>query len=99
MARKFKGRTVSKETISFGVAGQLERNDDMPEMPPRHMVRFEATAQMSSVKGKFLPDGTVHEITVLTMAPSTFRVLDVSEPPEPDEPELPGLGETEAASA
>jgi hypothetical protein len=82
----FMGRPITKETISLGLGGQIERGEEM--FPPRSQIKFEAVALMSSVKHKFATDGTVEESYILVIDPATFRVREISGP-EPGAPELP----------
>lgn len=85
MPRQFMGREISKEVIALGTAGMIERGPE--ELPPRSLVHFAAQATASSIKHKFLEDGTVEEMTVLTILADTFEVLDVEKAHE--QPELP----------
>lgn len=83
MAREFMKRRISKEVINLGIGGQIERGGD--EMPPRSTVKFQAEGVVSSIKHKFLEDGTVEEMTVLTIVADTFKVLGVKAAAEQDE--------------
>ena len=87
MAKTFRGRTVSKELFSIGIAGQLTRTDDMPETPGESLVEFKATGRVGAIKHKFLEGGTVEESTILTIDPASFEILGVEEKPE--DPQLP----------
>jgi hypothetical protein len=95
---KFCGRDISREVISLGLGGQIERGGE--EFPPRATVRFEARAIVSSVKFKFTKDGTVEESTILVIDPESFRVLDIARGPEQEElPLSPPDDERELAQA
>ncbi|HRU09755.1 MAG TPA: hypothetical protein P5144_10305, partial [Thermoanaerobaculia bacterium] len=85
MANTFMGRRVSKEVINVGIGGQIERSG--AELPPRSTVRFQAEATVSSIRHKFLEDGTIEEMTVLTIDKDSFEVLAVEAAAE--QPELP----------
>jgi hypothetical protein len=85
MANAFMGRRVSKEVINVGIGGQIERSG--AELPPRSTVRFQAEATVSSIRHKFLEDGTIEEMTVLTIDKDSFEVLAVEAAAE--QPELP----------
>ncbi len=81
----FMGMIVSKETISLGLGGQIERAGE--EYAPRSVVRFEASALVSSIKHKFLKDGTVEESIIMTIDPESFRVREIVE----EQPTLPNV--------
>lgn len=85
MANTFMGRRVSKEVINLGIGGQIERSGE--ELPPRSTVRFQAEATVSSTRHKFLEDGTIEEMTVLTIDKDSFELLSVEAAAE--QPELP----------
>jgi hypothetical protein len=85
MGGQFMGRRISKEIINLGTAGQIERGGN--ELPPRATVRFEAEATVSSIKHKFLEDGTVEESTILTLIADSFGVVSIAKAAE--QPELP----------
>ncbi len=87
--RTFMDRPIKKETVSLGVGGQIKRDDGFPELPPKARVTFVAEADYDNVKHKFLDDGGVEEILILTIDASTFDVTNVEEaPPEPEQTEL-----------
>ena len=73
----FMGMIVSKETIALGLGGQIDRAGE--EFAPRSIVRFEASALVSSIKHKFLKDGTVEESVIMVIDPESFRVREVVE--------------------
>lgn len=81
----FMGMPISKETISLGLGGQIDRGGE--EFAPRSTILFEAMAIVSSIKHKFLKDGTVEESTIMVINPDSFRVRGIAEPPQA---ELPG---------
>ncbi len=83
MANTFMGRRVSKEVINVGIGGQIERSGE--ELPPRSTVRFQAEATVSSIRHKFLEDGTIEEMTVLTIDKDSFEVLSVEAAAEQQE--------------
>lgn len=83
--RTFLGQPIAGETVSLGVGGQLHRDDGFPELPPRSRVRFTAWADYENVKHKFLPNGKVDEILILTIDAGTFEVLEVVEQPVQEE--------------
>lgn len=90
MAQEFMGRRISKQLISLGIAGQIERGSE--ELPPRATVEFTAKATVSGVKHKFAETGTVEESTILTVVADSFAVLGVERAAE--QPELPLNGGT-----
>jgi hypothetical protein len=92
MGRKFRGRTITKETVSLGNAGEISRDEEFPEIPPEGRVKFQAEADFNNVKYHFLDSGSVKEALILTMDPKTFEVLSVTEKPKTEE--LPGMAET-----
>lgn len=79
------GQRIAKETVSLGVGGQIERDDGFPELPPRSRVKFTAEADYENVKHKFLDNGKVDEILILTIDAATFEVLEVTERPVQEE--------------
>ncbi len=81
--RQFQGRDVVKTTINLGIAGQIELGGN--DLPALSIVEFSARAKVSSVKHKFKDDGTVEEITVLTVDPDTFEVVGVAKAAEQGE--------------
>lgn len=85
MTKEFMRRRISKEVINLGIGGQIERGGE--ELPPRSTVKFQAQATVSSVKFKFIEDGTVEELTILTVDPESFAVLAVK--PATEQQELP----------
>jgi len=85
MIPTFMGLPISKETISLGLGGQIDRGGE--EFAPRSTIKFEAVAIVSSIKHKFLKDGTVEESTIMVIDPDSFRVRGIAEPPQA---ELPG---------
>jgi len=82
--RTFMGRRIVKETVAFGVGGQLVREDGFPELPPHAIVEFRAKADFDNVKHKFLDRG-VEEILILTIDTKSFEVLGIEEQPEQEE--------------
>jgi hypothetical protein len=72
---KFMERVISKRTLCLGIAGQIEHGAE--DLPPRAMVDFSARAIVSKISHKFLADGTIEEMTVLTIDKETFEVLEV----------------------
>jgi len=83
--RMYMDQPIKKETVAFGVGGQLVRDDDFPEIPPRARVTFRAEADYENVKHKFLEKGGVEETLILTIDTSTFEIIDVAEPPKQEE--------------
>lgn len=83
---EFMGMPISKETISLGLSGQIERSGE--EFAPKSKIKFEAIALFSSVKHKFLKDGTVEEMLIMVTDPATFRIKDIAGP-VPEDPKLP----------
>ena len=88
---QFMGRRVSKTVIALGIGGRIERGGD--ELPPRSLVRFQADATVSSVKYKFVEDGTCEEITVLTVVADSFEVVSVQKAAEQSELPLTAANE------
>ena len=82
------GRPITKETISLGLGGQIDRAGE--QFPPRGKVKFEAVALVSSVKHKFVDDGTVEESVIMVIDPATFRVMDIAGPAVEQQTTLPG---------
>lgn len=85
MGGTFMGRKISREIITLGIGGQIERGGE--ELPPRATVEFSARGLVSKVSHKFLEDGTIEEMTVLTIDKDSFEVLAVEAAAE--QPELP----------
>jgi hypothetical protein len=83
--RTFMDKPIKKETVSLGVGGQITRDDDFPELPPRARVQMRLEADYNHVKHKFLDNGGVEEILILTIDADSVEVLTVSEPPVQEE--------------
>lgn len=94
--RMYMDRPITKETVAFGIGGQLHRNDGFPELPPRARVQFRCEADFATVKHKFTDKGGVEEILILTIDTSTFEVLAVTEPPVQEELPVDGKGPSES---
>lgn len=80
----FMGLPISKETIALGLGGQIDRGGE--EFQPRSTIRFEALAIVSSIKHKFLKDGTVEESTIMVIDPESFRVRGIEAAPQMELP-------------
>jgi len=82
-------RPITKETVAFGVGGQLVLDDGFPELPPKARVTLTLDADFDNIKHKFLDKGGVEETLILTIDTATVVVVKVSEPePEPEQTSL-----------
>lgn len=86
IVRQFMGRRISKQVVNLGIGGRIERGGE--ELPPRSTVEFKAEALVSSIKHKFLEDGSVEEMTVLTVVADSFQVITIE--PAAEQMKLPG---------
>lgn len=78
---------IQKTTVSLGVGGEIELEQDAADLPKRARVHLDLWADYDNIKHKFLPRGGVQEIVILTVDKATFTIVDVEE--KEADPELP----------
>jgi hypothetical protein len=88
--KAFKGQKITKRYVNLGIGGQIEAPADLEDVKPRSRIRIEVEVDYTKIAHKFVPGGGVEEQHVLTIDASTFEVLEVMAPVEPQQPELPG---------
>jgi hypothetical protein len=75
-------KPITKQVINLGVGGQLTRDEDSPDIPPRALVSFHAQAAFENVKHHFTDKGTVEEALIFTIDAATFEIDGIEEQPE-----------------